>query len=85
MESMVIGKASFEIADTETKSMIAQTSSQESLLLREQAKSARILDACRWKDSETLRALAVSESGLISDQIRRQACTCSIPNIWSHF
>lgn len=38
------------------------------------AKAVQILDACRWKDTETLRTLAVSEGGLISDELRRQAC-----------
>lgn len=37
-------------------------------------KTARIVDACKWKDIETLRALAVSDAGLISDELRRQAC-----------
>lgn len=38
------------------------------------AKIARVLDACRWRDAETLRGLAVSEAGLINDEVRRQAC-----------
>jgi hypothetical protein len=37
-------------------------------------KQARILEACRWKDIDGLRALAVSEAGLISDELRCQAC-----------
>jgi hypothetical protein len=37
------------------------------------AKATRILDACRWKDTEILRALATSEGGLVSDEVRRQA------------
>ncbi len=36
---------------------------------------ARILDACKWKDIETLRILATAEGGLVSDDIRRQACS----------
>lgn len=39
-------------------------------------KVTRIRDACRWKDIETLRKLATSEGGLVSDEIRRQACSC---------
>lgn len=41
---------------------------------KEEAKAAKILDACRWKDIETLRALAASEGGLLSDELRSQAC-----------
>ncbi|PBP25984.1 GTPase-activating protein gyp10 [Diplocarpon rosae] len=37
------------------------------------AKVTKILDACRWKDVETLRELAASEGGLVSDKVRRQA------------
>ncbi|RDW58080.1 hypothetical protein BP6252_13491 [Coleophoma cylindrospora] len=37
------------------------------------AKATRILDACRWKDTDLLRTLATSEGGLVSDDIRRQA------------
>jgi hypothetical protein len=45
------------------------------------AKATRILDACRWKDTEILRALATSEGGLVSDEVRRQACTCHKENL----
>ncbi|PSS25672.1 hypothetical protein M430DRAFT_134332 [Amorphotheca resinae ATCC 22711] len=37
------------------------------------AKAKGILEACRWKDVETLRALSTSKGGLLSDDIRRQA------------
>ncbi|KAH9204450.1 rab-GTPase-TBC domain-containing protein [Leptodontidium sp. 2 PMI_412] len=37
------------------------------------AKSAKILEACRWKDVEALRVLAASEGGLVSDEVRQQA------------
>lgn len=40
----------------------------------EEAKVAKILEACRWKDLEKLRELALSESGLVSDELRHQAC-----------
>jgi hypothetical protein len=40
------------------------------------AKAKEILEACRWKDVETLRALSTSKGGLLSDDIRRQACSC---------
>ncbi|KAI9850196.1 MAG: hypothetical protein M1838_006005 [Thelocarpon superellum] len=36
-------------------------------------KTCGILDACQRHDFESLAALAVSESGLVTDQIRRQA------------
>jgi TBC1 domain family member 20 len=38
------------------------------------AKTANILEACRWKDVERLQALAASDGGLLSDDLRRQAC-----------
>jgi len=40
------------------------------------AKAAKILDACKKKDIENLRILATSGGGLVSDNIRRQACSC---------
>jgi len=40
------------------------------------AKATKILDACKWKDIEALRILATSEYGLVSDDVRRQACLC---------
>lgn len=39
-----------------------------------EAKIARILEACRWRDSDILRSLAISEGGLINDEVRRAAC-----------
>jgi hypothetical protein len=48
------------------------------------AKIAKIRDACEWRDIETLRTLATSEGGLVSDDVRRQACSChqrSSPNL----
>jgi hypothetical protein len=39
-------------------------------------KQTRIEDACRWKDLETLRALGCSEGGFLTDELRRQACSC---------
>lgn len=38
------------------------------------SKARRIEEACRWRDTQRLRDLAVSEGGLLSDEIRRQAC-----------
>jgi hypothetical protein len=38
------------------------------------AKASQILDACRRRDVETLRVLSTSEGGLVSDEVRRQAC-----------
>jgi len=40
------------------------------------AKAAKIRDACRRKDVEALRALSTSAGGLVSDDVRRQACSC---------
>ncbi|QSZ34020.1 hypothetical protein DSL72_005600 [Monilinia vaccinii-corymbosi] len=36
-------------------------------------KEVKILEACKWKDLETIRDLAISKDGLISDDVRRQA------------
>ncbi|KFX90696.1 hypothetical protein V490_06323 [Pseudogymnoascus sp. VKM F-3557] len=36
-------------------------------------KSKLIEDACQWNDTQRLRDLAVSEGGLVSDEIRRRA------------
>ncbi|OBT45645.1 hypothetical protein VE00_03577 [Pseudogymnoascus sp. WSF 3629] len=36
-------------------------------------KSKHIEEACQWKDTQRLRDLAVSEGGLVSDDIRRRA------------
>lgn len=40
------------------------------------AKATTILEACKWKDIATLRKLAISEGGLVSDNVRRLACSC---------
>lgn len=40
------------------------------------AKATSILEACKWKDITTLRTLATSEGGLVSDELRRLACQC---------
>jgi TBC1 domain family member 20 len=45
------------------------------------AKVASILDACKWKDTSILRTLATSEGGLVSDEVRRQACQCYSGNV----
>lgn len=37
-------------------------------------KEVKILEACKWKDLEAIRELATSKDGLISDEVRRQAC-----------
>jgi hypothetical protein len=50
--------------------------SEESAPPVQHPKIASILLACESKDSETLRALATSEGGLVSDAVRRQACKC---------
>ena len=39
------------------------------------AKTSKIRDAIQWRDLETLRALATSEGGFVSDEVRRQACS----------
>lgn len=39
------------------------------------AKAAKILEACEGKDIEALRTLATAEGGLVSDEVRRLACS----------
>jgi TBC1 domain family member 20 len=53
---------------------VATLSRQRSFTASQSQKAVKILDACRWKDTDTLRALAASEGGLLSDELRRQAC-----------
>jgi hypothetical protein len=54
----------------------SHTSSPSPEQKRRDAKATAILEACKWKDVEALRAFATSEGGLISDDVRRQACSC---------
>jgi hypothetical protein len=56
-----------------------QQPAQDSLSEASRAKTAKILRACDQKDTETLRLLAISEAGLISDELRCQACQCFAP------
>ncbi|TVY48052.1 GTPase-activating protein [Lachnellula occidentalis] len=55
--------------EDEKKPAISRTSSQQQ---QYNAKAAKVLEACKWKDVHTLRALATSEGGLLSDDLRRQ-------------
>lgn len=41
---------------------------------KENEKIAAILEACKWKDLKSLRKLATSEGGLLTDELRRKAC-----------
>lgn len=58
--------------EDEKKPAISRTSSQQQ---KYDAKATKILEACKWKDVHTLRALATTEGGLLSDDLRRQACS----------
>ena len=55
---------------------ISRTSSPSPEQKRRDAKATAILEACKWRDIETLRTFATSEGGLVSDDVRRQACSC---------
>lgn len=55
---------------------VSRTSSPQ--LQERVAKAATILDACISKHVEILRTLATSEGGLVSDDLRRQACSCHL-------
>jgi len=58
----------------EHKPEFATQSRQRSFTAAQSRKAVSILDACKWKDTDTLRALAASDGGLLSDELRRQAC-----------
>ena len=68
----------------EEKEKLMQSSETSLPLPRQQkhnAKTTKILDACKWKDIETLRLLATNEDGLVSDDVRCQACSCHQGNL----
>lgn len=48
---------------------------------KDNEKNAAILEACKWKDLESLRKLATSEGGLLTDELRRKAC--KLPDLTS--
>jgi len=62
----------------------SRTSLTSSTIEQRNAKVAEILDACKWKDLDLLRTLAASESGLVSDDVRRQACSCYDATLQDH-
>lgn len=43
---------------------------------RDQAKIDRIRGACKNRNLQDLKNLAISKGGFISDELRREACTC---------
>jgi hypothetical protein len=45
------------------------------------AKVASIFNACKCRDITTLRTLATSDGGLVSDEVRRQACQCYLGSL----
>jgi hypothetical protein len=62
--------------DKDKKPEVPRTPSVSPQRQKHDAKAAKILEACKWKDLEALRVLASSEGGLVSDHVRRQACSC---------
>ena len=56
----------------------SRTPSPSPAAKKRNAKAAKILDACKWKDIQNLRVLATSEGGLVSDDVRCQACSCCL-------
>jgi len=48
-------------------------------LKKRDEKADTIRNACKWKDLDALRTSATSEGGLISDDVRRQACSYYLP------
>jgi hypothetical protein len=53
---------------------LAESWREQPLPQDERDKTRRILEACRDRDLDVLRELAVSEGGLVEDEIRRTAC-----------
>ncbi|ESZ98669.1 hypothetical protein SBOR_0907 [Sclerotinia borealis F-4128] len=65
-----------EISSADSSRTSSRSPSYSSKLkeLREPTvKEVKILEACKWKDLDTIRDLATSKDGLISDDVRRQA------------
>ena len=63
----------------EENEKIGETSSVASPSPQEKARNAKaiaILDVCKKKYVKELRIFATSEGGLVSDEVRRQACSC---------
>lgn len=65
------GKVVDGVKDEQEEDTQSRKSSLSSI---QQVKAAKILEACKWNDTKTLRSLAASEGGLLSDELRRQAC-----------
>jgi hypothetical protein len=65
-----------EDGDTEKLERRSMTTPAVHDLKDEDVKATRVLEACKWKDLETIRILAESEGGLVSDEVRRHACRC---------
>jgi TBC1 domain family member 20 len=62
------------VGGKEHKPELATLSRQLSFTAAQKQKAIAIFDRCRWKDIDALRALATSEGGLISDELRCLAC-----------
>ena len=41
------------------------------------SKAAEIVEACKWRDIQKLKELAMSEAGFLSDELRSEACQSS--------
>jgi hypothetical protein len=52
----------------------SRTPSPSSAAKKREGKATKILEACKSKDIKTLRILATSKGGLVSDDVRCQAC-----------
>ena len=62
--------------DVKVKLEASETNTAE-MPERDSEKAAAILEACKWKDLDSLRKLATSEGGLLTDELRRKACKFS--------
>lgn len=56
---------------TSDSSHVDDKTSKETLY---ETKIDDIVEACKWKDVKALRLLAVSNGGLVNDELRREAC-----------
>lgn len=59
--------------DVKVKLEVSETNTAH-IPTRDSEKTTAILEACKWKDLESLRKLSTSEGGLLNDELRRKAC-----------
>jgi hypothetical protein len=61
--------------DCDAKPTTSDASLQRAYQEALESKVRAIRDACKWRDLEKLRSLALSTGGFLSDDLRKIACT----------